>query len=115
MIFDCVTDRFMGGSLIAQELNAMGLTNSSNKLWRHNTITRMLRNPIYMGYKKYNVTEFKGARTKGRRELSRDESSSQPFNPELVIITEQQFEKVQNGQESKENRSSIRKQDTSFI
>ena len=95
MIFDCVTDRFMGGSLIAQELNAMGLTNSSNKLWRHNTITRMLRNPIYMGYKKYNVTEFKGARTKGRRELSRDEWILQPFNPELVIITEQQFEKVQ--------------------
>ena len=55
----------------------------------------MLRNPIYMGYKKYNVTEFKGARTKGRRELSRDEWILQPFNPELVIITEQQFEKVQ--------------------
>ena len=55
----------------------------------------MLRNPVYMGYKKYNATEFKGARTKDRRELFRDEWLLQPFNPELVIVTEEQFKKVQ--------------------
>ncbi|MDQ0411880.1 DNA invertase Pin-like site-specific DNA recombinase [Mesobacillus stamsii] len=94
LIFDWTIERSMGGSTIAQELNGMELTNRG-KLWRHNTITRMMRNPIYMGYKKYNTTEFVGARTKKRKETKRDEWQLQPFNQELVIIPEEQFKKVQ--------------------
>ena len=80
----------MGGSTIAQKLNGLGMTNRG-KLWRHNTITRMQRNPIYMGHKKYNTSKFAGARSKQRKETKRDEWLIQPFNPDLVIVSEEQF------------------------
>lgn len=94
LIFDWSVSKSMGGSTIAQELNALGLSNRG-KLWRHNTITRMLRNPVYMGYKKYNVTKTVGARGNKRKEAGRAEWRLQPFNPDLVIVTEEQFKKAQ--------------------
>jgi site-specific DNA recombinase len=94
MIFEMTTNKLMGGSTIAKELNGMGLTNRG-KLWRHNTITRMQRNPIYIGYKKYNVSKMEGARGEHRIETKREDWLLQPFNPELVIISEEQFNKTQ--------------------
>ncbi|ADP32848.1 cyclophilin type peptidyl-prolyl cis-trans isomerase/CLD family protein [Bacillus atrophaeus subsp. globigii] len=94
MMFEWVTDRSLGGALIAQELNAMGATNRG-KQWRHNTITRMLRNPAYMGYKRYNTTKNVGTRGNTRKEVKRDEWLLQPFNPNIVIVSEEQFKKVQ--------------------
>lgn len=94
MIFEMTTNNLMGGSTIAQELNGLGLTNKG-KIWRHNTITRMLRNPIYMGYKKYNVTQFAGARGEHRKETKREGWLLQPFNNKLVIVSEEQFRETQ--------------------
>lgn len=94
MMFDWVLERAMGSQLIAQELNSLGLTNRGT-VWRHNQVRRMLRNPVYMGYKKYNVTKTVGARGNLRKEAKREEWLLQPFNPELVIVPEEQFQKVQ--------------------
>jgi site-specific DNA recombinase len=94
MIFDLTTNKLMGGSTIAQWLNGLGLTNRG-KLWRHNTITRMQRNPIYMGHKKYNTSQFAGTRSKQRKETKRYEWLIQPFNPDLVIVSKEQFKKTQ--------------------
>lgn len=104
MIFNMASKKLMGGSTIAQELNGMGLTNRG-KLWRHNTITRMLRNPIYMGYKKYNVTQSVGARGKYRKETKREEWLVQPFNIELVIVSQMQFYDVQEIMDKRANKN----------
>lgn len=94
MMFDMTTKKLMGGSTIAQELNRMGLTNRG-KVWRHNTITRMQRNPIYMGHKKYNTSKFAGTRSTQRKETKRYEWLIQPYNPDLVIVSKEQFKKTQ--------------------
>lgn len=94
MIFDMVTERSLGSSLIAQELNDMKVA-KRGKQWRHNTITRMLRNPIYMGYKRYNTSKEVGNRGGTRKEVKRDGWLLQPFNSELVIVSKEQFKEVQ--------------------
>lgn len=103
MIFDMVTERSLGGALIAQELNKMKVE-KRGKQWRHNTITRMLRNPIYMGYKRYNTSKEVGNRGGTRKEVKRDGWLLQPFNPELVVISKEQFKEVQ-GIMDKRNKS----------
>nr|WP_263326242.1 recombinase family protein [Neobacillus sp. Marseille-Q6967] len=107
MMFDMIINNLMGGSTIAQELNNLGLTNRG-KIWRHNTVTRMLRNPVYIGYKKYNVTQFAGARGKHRKEVKRKDWLLQPFNPDLVIVSEEQFKKTKElmDKRAKQNRAS---------
>jgi site-specific DNA recombinase len=94
LMFSLVLDKYYGASKIAKHLNDMGVTNRGN-LWRHNSISRMLRNPVYMGYKKYNTTEKKTMKSKKRQEVSRQDWKLQPFNPELTIISEETFKKVQ--------------------
>jgi site-specific DNA recombinase len=104
LIFDLVLDKFYGSTLIAQHLNKMGLTNRG-KIWRHNTITRMLRNPIYMGYKKYNASQAVSIKSKQRKETKREEWLLQPFNPDLVIIPEEKFRKVQDIMDKRNKKS----------
>jgi site-specific DNA recombinase len=104
LIFSLVLDKGYGASRIAQYLNDTGYSNKG-RIWRHNSISRMLRNPVYMGYKKYNATEKLGLKTKKRRETSRDDWKLQPFNPELLIISEFDFEKVQRILDSRTNKS----------
>jgi site-specific DNA recombinase len=93
LIFSMTCEKNYGSSLIAQELNSMRI-DKRGSIWRHNTVTRMLRNPVYMGYKKYNVIESVGRGNK-RRATKREEWKLQPFNPELVIVDKQIFKKVQ--------------------
>ena len=94
LIFSLVLDKALGASRIAQHLNDKGLTNRGC-IWRHNTISRMLRNPIYMGYKKYNVTEKVTLKSKKRIGVKRDDWKLQPFNQELKIVAELDFKNVQ--------------------
>lgn len=94
MIFQLVLEKGFGASRIAQHLNELGYTNRG-KVFRHNTISRMLRNPIYMGYKRYNVTEKVNGRTKKRVSKKKDEWQVQPFNPDLQVVEEASFHKVQ--------------------
>lgn len=93
-MFSLVLEKSYGASRIAQYLHERGYTNRGN-VWRHNTISRMLRNPIYMGRKRYNVTKKVNTRSHRRKETSRDNWKLQPFNPDLQIVDEITFEKVQ--------------------
>lgn len=92
-IFGLVVDKFYGAVRIAKYLNEKGFTNRGN-VWRHNTISRMLRNPIYMGYKRYNAYKSVG-RGSVLRQRSREEWKLQPFNPNLQIVSEEVFKKAQ--------------------
>lgn len=92
MIFDLIVDKYYGTSRIAKYLNELGYTNRG-KIWRHNTINRMLRNPIYMGYKRYNAYRRKTGTA--LQVLPKDEWELQPFNQDLQIVSEETFYKAQ--------------------
>lgn len=89
LIFDLTLNKGFGASRIAKYLNSNGYVNRDNKIWRHNTISRMLRNPIYMGRRRYNLTD------KENHLNSIDEWKLQPLNKELILIPEDTFMKVQ--------------------
>lgn len=93
LIFDMVHSQGLGSSLIAKQLNSLGYTNRG-KMFRHNTISRMLRNTIYIGYKRYNLTE-QLPKSKAYKYLKKDEWKFQPYKPDLVIIDEDVFKRVQ--------------------
>lgn len=104
LIFSLMVDKFYGTVRIAKYLNEKGYTNRGN-LWRHNTINRMLRNPIYMGYKRYNTYK----RTKGRetslKQLPKEEWKLQPFNSDLQIVSEETFQKAQSIMDKRNQRT----------
>jgi site-specific DNA recombinase len=89
LIFDLTLNKGFGASRITKHLNDNGYTNRDNKIWRHNTISRMLRNTIYMGRRRYNVID------KENHINSMIEWKLQPLKEELVIIPEDKFMKVQ--------------------
>ena len=94
LIFQLVHDKGYGASKIAQYMNNHGYTNRG-KIFRHNSISRILRNPIYIGYKRYNVTEKVAGRTKKRHSLRKEDWKLQPFNPDLCILPKSMFMRVQ--------------------
>src|SRR5690606_15569549 len=88
LIFDLTLNKGYGAGRIAKYLNEHGYDNRG-KIWRYNTISRMLRNPIYMGRRRYNTVND------DRKLNSIDEWKLQPLNKELIIIPEDQFMKTQ--------------------
>ncbi|PLS02896.1 recombinase family protein [Neobacillus cucumis] len=54
LIFDLAGNHGFGCSRISQELNHRGIPTRNGKQWISSTITRILRNPIYIGYPAYN-------------------------------------------------------------
>lgn len=89
LIFDLTLNKGYGAGRIAKHLNDNGYTNRNNKIWRHNTISRMLRNPLYMGRRRYNLAD------ENNKLKSMEEWKLQPFNKDIVIIPEDTFMKVQ--------------------
>lgn len=93
LIFNLVFEKGYGAGRISQYLNDKGYTNRG-KIFRHNTVSRILRNPVYIGYKRFNMFQSI-ARSKKKKALDRDEWKLQPYNEELVIIPEHVFQRVQ--------------------
>jgi site-specific DNA recombinase len=88
LIFDLTLNKGYGGARIAKYLNQNGYTNRGN-IWRHNSINRMLQNPIYMGRKRYNLIND------DKRINPHESWKLQPKNDDLVIISEDVFFKTQ--------------------
>lgn len=88
-IFNLALSHHYGCSKIAQQLNHLGIKTRNNKTWIYNTVSRLLRNPVYIGRPAYNKYKEKGHKT------ARDEWKLQPKNHELSIIPEEQFYQVQ--------------------
>lgn len=89
LIFDLSSHKGYGATRIAKYLNDNGYENRGGKIWRHNTISRILRNSIYMGRRRYGIVDD------NNHIKSMDEWKLQPLNKELVIISEDQFLKTQ--------------------
>lgn len=86
-----------------------------NDVWKSGTITSILTNPIYAGYTAYNRRECRGGR---HRSLNSGEwILSQKANPDLVIISEDTWQKVQRKREMRSNKytKALKNQDVTVI
>ena len=86
-----------------------------NDVWKSGTITSILTNPIYAGYTAYNRRESLNGR---HRSLDREEwVLSQKANPNLVIIDEDAWQKVQRKREMRSSKytKSLKNQDVTVM
>ncbi len=95
MLFDWTIELGWGAAKIAKALNEKGYLTKNGKQFRHNVVSRMLKNPIYMGYKRYNTHTKADTRGSKLKALPEEEWKLQPYNPELAIITPEKFNQVQ--------------------
>lgn len=94
-IFNLSLDKEYGSSKIASTLNYDDTykTLAPNDVWRGGTITSILTNPIYAGYTAYNRREQLNGRY---RNLDSSEwTIAQKPNPDIIIISEDIWTKVQ--------------------
>ena len=103
-IFGLSLSKEYGSAKIANILNTEERYQNlaPNDVWKSGTITSILTNPIYAGYTAYNRRES----LKGRcRSLDREEwILSQKANPDLVIIDEDTWQKVQRKREMRSSK-----------
>ncbi|MCI9491700.1 MAG: recombinase family protein [Lachnospiraceae bacterium] len=116
-IYDLSLRKEYGSAKIASILNTDERYKNlaPNDVWKSGTITSILTNPIYAGYTAYNRRESLNGR---RRSLDREEwILSQKTNPDLVIISEDTWQKVQRKREMRSNKytKSLRNQDVTVI
>ncbi len=116
-IYDLSLRKEYGSAKIASILNTDERYKNlaPNDVWKSGTITSILTNPIYAGYTAYNRRESLNGR---HRSLDREEwILSQKANPDLVIISEDTWQKVQRKREMRSNKytKSLRNQDVTVI
>lgn len=94
-IYELAVNKEFGSAKIAKVLNADEKYSqmAPNDVWKSGTITSILTNPIYAGYTAYNRREKKNG--KYRKLGSEDWITSQEANPELAIIEEGIWNRVQ--------------------
>lgn len=82
LMYDLVDQEGYGQYRLPQLLNERGYKTNRGKPWASNSVSVVLRNPMYKGY----ITYGKG---------TANEMMSNKSNPELVIIDEAKWERVQ--------------------
>lgn len=101
-IFNLFTEDGYGGIRIAKYLNERGYRTHKGFEWSFSTINNMLRNPIYTGFLCFHKTSVPQGGGKRKRVQDKNEwIYSKEKIPEFVIISEEQFEKVQKIKESR--------------
>ncbi len=98
MIFDMYVNQLKGTPTIAQTLNAMGIKTTRGNDFRRNTITKILKNPIYIGKIYYNREECIRKSKTGSKSLVRLKPESEwiiadGYHP--ALIDEETFYKAQ--------------------
>lgn len=88
-IFNLAANNQFGCSKISQELNRDSIITRNGKQWIYSTITRIIRNPIYIGTPAYN----KCSNLLGKHK--RSEWKLQPKKEELIIVDKEVFFKTQ--------------------
>ena len=92
-MFRLVYEEGYGGNRIANYLNENKKPTRKNTTWRASVVNYILRNPIYKGYMTYNKS--KGKREGGKKNSIEEWILSETANPELVIVPENVWDKVQ--------------------
>lgn len=116
-IYELSLRKEYGSAKIASILNTDGRYKNlaPNDVWKSGTITSILTNPIYAGYTAYNRRESLNGR---HRSLNSEEwILSQKANPDLVIISEDTWQKAQRKREMRSNKytKALKNQDVTVI
>ncbi|WP_312098429.1 recombinase family protein [Niallia sp.] len=82
LIFSLYIDKHMGYRKIVDYLNEHGYRNRDGKIFGVSTIQRILANPIYIGFKRYEGFNSK-------------EGATQPYNEKLRIISDDIFKQAE--------------------
>lgn len=116
-IYELSLNKEYGSTKIAKTLNTDERYKNlaPNDVWKSGTITSILTNPIYAGYTAYNRRESLNGR---HRNLDSSEwiLSDKP-NPDLVIIDEDTWKRVQKKRELRSNKytKSLKNQDVTVL
>lgn len=116
-IYELSLNKEYGSAKIAKTLNTdkQYKNLAPNDVWKSGTITSILTNPVYAGYTAYNRRESLNGR---HRNLDNSEwiLSDKP-NPDLVIIDEDTWKRVQKKRELRSNKytKSLKNQDVTVL
>jgi len=106
-IYNYAIHNGMGYDRIAKELNNAGIAPIATDKWKSSTIASILKNPVYMGYFAVNRRINHGSFTKLDR---RDWIYSEKPNPDIVIISEADWERAQEIREARKNKINASKE-----
>lgn len=106
-IYSLAIHQGYGYEKIAKTLNEEGIPAPSTDKWKTSTITSILKNPVYMGYYAINRRINHGSCTRLDR---RDWIYSENQIPEIVIISQQEWERAQEIREARKAKINNSKQ-----
>lgn len=106
-IYSLAVYQGMGYDKIAKTLNAEGIPAITTDKWKASTIASILKNPIYMGYYVVNRRVNHGSFTRLDR---RDWIYSKEQIPEIVIVSQQLWEKTQEIREARKDKINASKE-----
>lgn len=110
LIYNLAVHQGMGYEKIAKELNNQGIPAVTTDKWKAGTIRSILTNPVYMGYLALN----RRINHNGFIHLDRKNwIYSEEQIPELVIVSQQIWEKAQEIREARKDRISASKKKSS--
>lgn len=98
LIYSLATKKGMGSAKIAKALNEKGIPAIHTDKWKPGTIAELIKNPIYMGYISYGRRRGHG----NFRRLDRENwIYAKEQNPDLVIVSQSEWELAQEIRESR--------------
>ena len=112
-IYSYAVNQGMGFQKIANTLNKNGIPAPILEKWKSGTVRSILTNPIYMGYVTYN--RRKNGRANSTRLDRKDWIYAKEQNQELVIVSQEMWERAQEIREARKKRINESKQATSDL
>lgn len=96
-----------GYQKIANQLNKEGISAPILPIWKSSAIASILQNPMYMGY--YSMNRRKTQHNRARQDR-RDWIYSEQQNPDIVIVSKEEWERAQEIREARKNRINASKE-----
>lgn len=112
-IFSYAVNQGMGYEKIANTLNKNGVPAPILDKWKGGTIRSILTNPVYMGYIAYN--RRKNGHANSTRLDRKEWTYSREQKPEIVIVSQEIWERAQEIREARKNKINASRQETNNL
>jgi len=112
-IFRHAVNQGMGYEKIANTLNKNGVPAPILDKWKGGTIRSILTNPVYMGYIAYN--RRKNGHANSTRLDRKEWTYSREQKPEIIIVSQEIWERAQEIREARKNKINASRQETNAL
>lgn len=112
-IFSYAVNQGMGYEKIANTLNKNGVPAPILDKWKGGTIRSILTNPVYMGYIAYN--RRKNGHANSTRLDRKEWTYSREQKPEIMIVSQEIWERAQEIREARKNKINAARQETNNL